>query len=186
MKYKSYMLPAAAGLIILLAVLGGAFFCGQRAVRHAPDTAVSGPEAPEIPEEPETGLQAARAAGLPAVICYGGNSYEGRQDMQRAAERIKGEYEGRATVLYVNTEEEPDMARDAFLPALPVIVFLGEGGLAYVPREDTDRKYGFQLYCDPMTKKPLYTYHLGCMSRWALREILDDMLAERQQKGQRP
>ncbi|MBR4749243.1 MAG: hypothetical protein IK083_06715 [Abditibacteriota bacterium] len=167
---------AAAGVIILCASLAGGLWLRERGGRTSDEASPAGEETVTAPAEPETALQLAKASGLPAVICYGDNSYEGRGDMQRAIERVEKEYADRVLVLYVNTEEEPDMARDAFLPALPVIVFVGAGGLAYVPAESTDQKYGFQLYLDPMTKKPLYTYHLGCLNRWALREILNDLL----------
>ncbi len=170
----------------LAAVFLAFFAAGLFAGRYLPPENAAGMPGREASQEEEeaaapreqTAADALRQPGTPVLICFSGGAYKGKADQQRAMERVAREYEGKARVMFFDTDEDPEAAEGLLVPASPAFLFKGAGGAPYIASERLDIKYGFQMYYEPINQKPFYTYHLGCLNRWELREILEDMLKE--------
>ena len=177
---KSVNITIILPVFAAFALLGFAAGLWLEAPEAPAGLAAGGDEAEEVSEDAAFpgGLAELKKKQMPVVICCGSSGYAGKSDMERAVDRVAREYGGRALVYCLNTDTDP--CEGLFVPASPTLIFIGSDGSPYIPRENLDLKYGFQLRSDPITKAPLYTYHLGCLNRWDLRALLNDMLEQKQ------
>ena len=173
---RTRLIPVLLCVFLVFAFLG--CLAGLRIAGAAAPGEEAAPEVEEPERVRESGLYGLRKQPLPAVICCGSGEYAGREDMERAVGRMAREYEGRALALYVDMAADP--SEGLFAPVSPTLIFIGAEGRPYVPSEAVDLKYGFQLKSDPISGRPLYTYHLGSLNRWDLRAIINDMLGQKE------
>jgi thioredoxin 1 len=103
---------------------------------------------PKEPVEPLPGskLKQALSSGQPTMVDFGAGWCQPCKMMDPVLKEAARKYQGKANIVYVDTDEFPQMARDYKIRAIPTQIFFDSSGkevnrhMGYWPLEELDRQ----------------------------------------------
>ena len=114
-------------------------------------------------------------AGRPTIFCFGGSYCPACKRALPALKATQKKYNGRATILYLDVEENRALTREFPLQVIPTYFFYDKNGEVYVPSKKVAEQIEFNELKNRKTGKPEWLLHMGGLSEAELETILADL-----------
>jgi thioredoxin 1 len=108
----------------------------------------SGPGAKAEGPLPGSNLSDCLASGLPTMADFGLGTCKACQAMEPILKQAAQDYQGRASIVFVELDKHPDLARDYRIAVMPTQIFFDADGkqvsshMGYMDRAEIDRRLG--------------------------------------------
>lgn len=123
----------------------------------------------------KTGTEKLFVAGRPTIFCFGGSYCPACKRALPALKATQKKYDGRATILYLDVEENTALTREFPLQVIPTYFFYDKNGKIYVPSKRVAGQIEFNELKNKKTGKPEWLLHMGGLSEAELETILADL-----------
>ncbi len=111
----------------------------------------------------------------PILISFGAPSCVWCVRMEPSLKKMHDEFEGKATVRYLDLSKYSSQAEGYPVSAIPAQFFFNSDGTAFTPSSELQQTIKFDFYKDDESGKTM-TGHVGALSESELRSILEEMV----------
>ncbi len=118
----------AAGMIMMLAVTGCKQNAGQTVATTETTRSRTASENAEAAPDEKLKAIVAGSNKLPAMVEFGADWCPPCRQMKPIVESLKKEYDGKVDIVYIDTDQYKDIARDYKISAIPVQLFFDTDG----------------------------------------------------------
>ena len=113
--------------------------------------------------------------GRPTIICFGGSYCPACKRALPALKAIQNKYKTRATILYLDVEENRALTREFPLQVIPTYFFYDKNGKPYIPSKKVANQIEFNEMKNKKTGEHGWSLHMGGLTESELDTILADL-----------
>lgn len=114
-------------------------------------------------------------SGRPTIICFGGSYCPACKKALPALKKVQKKYAERATILYLDVEENRSLTSEFPLQVIPTYFFYDRNGKLYTPSKKIAEQIEFNEIKNRKTEKSGWLAHMGGLSEAELEAILADL-----------